>query len=258
MNDFNRAYSPSAGAGSMDMSVNEGLRAFMLGVYQKLAYGIALAGALAFLVGSNTVPALTEFVLFSPFRMVVQFGPIGLILISAFAMKRPSPLGTAVLYWTIVTLLGLSLSVWVLMATMNTEAASRAGIVYSTTFITIAKAFFLTATAFGALSLYGYTTKRDLQPFGVVAIFALWGIVGMALLSFLFPPSGFLETAITVGVLAISGVLVATDTQNMKRSYFALEGDERGIAVMTNMGALHFFILFYNIFVTIMSLLSRR
>ena len=111
MNDFNRAFTPSAGAGSMDMSVNEGLRAFMLGVYQKLAYGIALAGGLAFLVGSNTVPALTEFVLFSPFRLVVQFGPIALILISAFTMKRPSPLGTAVLYWTIVTLLGLSLSV---------------------------------------------------------------------------------------------------------------------------------------------------
>jgi hypothetical protein len=143
------------------------------------------------------------------------------------------------------------------MATMNTEAASRAGIVYSTTFITIAKAFFLTATAFGALSLYGYTTKRDLQPIGVIAIFALWGIVGMALLSFLFPPSGFFETAITVGVLAISGVLVAFDTQNLKRSYFALEGDQRGLAVMTNWGALNFFILFYNIFTTILSLLSR-
>jgi hypothetical protein len=74
------------------------------------------------------------------------------------------------------------------------------------------------------LSLYGYTTKRDLQPIGVVAIFALWGIVGMSLLSFLFPPSGFFETAITVGVLAISGVLVAFDTQNLKRSYFAFEG----------------------------------
>jgi FtsH-binding integral membrane protein len=80
----------------------------------------------------------------------------------------------------------------------------------------------------------------------------------MSLLSFLFPPSGFFETAVTVGVLAISGVLVAFDTQNLKRSYFAFEGDERGLAVMTNWGALNFFILFYNIFVTIMSLLSRR
>ncbi len=257
MNDFNRAYSPSVNAGSMDTSVNAGLRAFMLGVYQKLALGIALAGALAFVVGTNMVPALTELVLFSPFRLVVQFGPIALILISAFAMRRPSPLGTAILYWTIVTLLGLSLSVWFFMASMNVEGASRAGITFGPTFITIAKAFFLTASAFGALSLWGYTTKRDLQPLGIIAIFALWGIVGISLLSFLFPPSGMLETAITVGVLAISGFLVAFDTQNLKQGYFAYEGDARSLAVMTNWGALNFFILFYNIFTTLMSLLSR-
>ena len=257
MNELNRAYSPQTGAGSMDMSVNAGLRAFMLGVYQKLALGIALAGGLAFIVGTNTFPPLTNFVLFSPFRFIVQFGPIALILFSAFAMRRPSPLGTAILYWTIVTLLGLSLSVWVLMATMNAEVASRAGIVYGPTFITIAKAFFLTASAFGALSLWGYSTKRDLRPLGVFFFFALWGLVGVSLLSFLFPPSSALETIITVGVLVVSGGLVAYDTQSLKQSYFALEGDQRGLAVMTNWGALNFFILFYNIFTTIMSLLSR-
>ncbi len=258
MNEFNRAFSPQTGAGSMDTSVNAGLRAFMLGVYQKLALGIALAGGLAFIVGTNTFPALTELVLFSPFRMVVQFGPIALILVSAFAMRRPSPLGTSILYWTIVSLLGLSLSVWIFMASANIEGATRAGTSMAPTFVTIAKAFFLTASAFGALSLWGYTTKRDLKPIGVIAVFALWGIIGVSLLSFLFPPSGFLETAITVGVLGISGVLVAYDTQNLKEGYFAFEGDQRTLAVMTNWGALNFFILFYNIFTTLMSLLSRR
>lgn len=257
MNDFNRAYSQPVNAGAMDTSVNAGLRAFMLGVYQKLALGIALAGALAFVVGTNMVPALTQLVLASPFFYVVQFGPIALILISAFAMRNPSPLGTAILYWTIVTLLGLSLSVWFYMASGSIEGATRAGASMSPTFVTIAKAFFLTASAFGALSLYGYTAKRDLRPIGVVAVFALWGVVGISLLSFLFPPSGFMEIAITIGVLVISGVLVAYDTQNLKQSYFAMEGDARSLAVMTNWGALNFFILFYNIFVTLLSLLSR-
>lgn len=256
MNDFNRAYSPSAPAGSMDTSVNAGLRAFMLGVYQKLALGIALAGGLAFVVGTNTFPALTEFVLASPFRLVVQFGPIVLILFSAFAMRRPSPLGSAILYWAIVSLLGLSLSVWVFMATMNAEGMSRAGTVYSPTFVTIAKAFFLTASAFGALSLWGYTTKRNLQPLGIIAVFALWGLIGVSLISFLFPPSGMLETVIMVGVLAISGFLVAWETQSLKSGYFAFQGDQRGLAVMTNWGALNFFILFYNMFTIILSFMS--
>ena len=256
MNDFNRTFG-GIDASSMDTSVNVGLRSFMLGVYQKLALGIALAGGLAFVAGSGVVPAFTNMVLFSPLRMVIQFAPIVLILGSVFLMKRPTPLATGILYWTIVTLLGLSLSVWVYMATSGAGGAMRSGAPLSPTFYTIAKAFFLTASAFGALSLYGYTTKRDLGPIGVFMGFALWGVIGLALLSFLFPPSGMLEIIIQLAVLGVSAVLIATDTQNLKRSYFAFEGDQRGLAVMTNFGALNFFILFYNIFTILMSLLGR-
>ena len=257
MNDFNRAYSVPVGADSMDTSVNEGLRAFMLGVYQKLGLGIALAGALAWFVGTNMVPAVTELVLFSPLRMVIQFAPIVLILGSAFFMRKPSPLGSAILYWTIVTLLGLSLSIWFYAATANVDLASRAGRVASPAFLTIAKAFLLTASAFGALSLFGYSTKMNLKPIGVFAFFALWGIVGLSLLSLFFPPSGMLEMIVMVGVLAVSGILVAYDTQAMKEGYFQFHGDERSLAVMTNWGALNFFILFYNIFSILLSFMSN-
>jgi uncharacterized protein len=256
MNDFNRTFG-GIDARSADTSVNVGLRTFMLGVYQKLALGIALAGGLAFVAGSNAIPAFTDLVLFSPLRLVIQFAPIVLILGSAFFMKRPSPLATGILYWTIVTLLGLSLSVWIYMATAGTGGAMRSGAALSPTFYTIAKAFFLTASAFGALSLFGYMTKRDLGPIGVFMGFALWGVIGLALLSFLFPPSGMFEIIIQVAVLGISAVLIATDTQNLKNSYFAFEGDQRSLAVMTNYGALNFFILFYNIFTILMSMLSR-
>ena len=100
-------------------------------------------------------------------------------------------------------------------------------------------------------------TKMNLRPIGIIAVFALWGIIGISLLSFLFPPSGMMEVLIQVGVLGISGVLVAFQTQELKQSYFAFEGDTRSLAVMTNSGALNFFIMFYNMFTILMSLLSR-
>ncbi|WP_353256931.1 Bax inhibitor-1/YccA family protein [Hyphomonas sp.] len=257
MNDFNRTFG-AIDTRSADTSVNVGLRAFMLGVYQKLALGIALAGVLAFVVGANFVPALTQAVLFSPLRFVIQFAPLVLILGSAFLMKRPSPLATGIMYWTIVSLLGLSLSIWVYAATNNVEMASRAGRTMSPEFMTIAKAFFLTSASFGALSLFGYTTKMDLKPIGVFATFAIFGLILLSLVSLLFPPSGFLEVAIMGGVLAISGILIAYDTQSLKMGYFENEGDTRSLAVMTNFGALSFFISFYNIFTILMSMLSSN
>lgn len=256
MNDFNRTFG-GIDARAADTSVNAGLRAFMLGVYQKLALGIAVSGGIAFLVGSGLVPGLTQTLLGTPLFYLFQFGPLVLILGSAFLMKNPSPMATGILYWAIVVMLGVCLSIWVLMATAGSGGALRSGATLTPTFLTIAKAFFLTAASFGALSLFGYTTKSNLQPIGVFMTFALFGLIGVGLVSLLFPPSGMMEILIQVGVLGVSGVLVAVDTQNLKQNYFAFEGDARSLAVMTNTGALNFFILFYNIFTMLMSLLSR-
>jgi FtsH-binding integral membrane protein len=256
MNDTFR-YPGAVDARTMDTSVNVGLRAFMLGVYQKLALGIALSGAIAFVVGSAMIPPLTQALLSPPLFYVFQFGPLALIFGSVFLMKNPSPLASGILYWTIVSMLGVCLSIWVLMAMMNTGGATRGGAELSPTFYTMAKAFFLTATAFGALSLFGYMTKANLRPIGIIAVFALWGVVGLSLLSFLFPPSGMFELLVQIGVLGISGVLIAFQTQELKNGYFVHEGDTRSLAVMTNWGALNFFIMFYNMFTILMSLLSR-
>ena len=230
-----------------DASIDEGLRSYMLKVYNLMALGLAITGLAAwggfnFAVQDGQLTQFGQLLFVSPLKWVVMLAPLGLVFFLSFRINKMSVAAAQTTFWVYAALVGLSLSTIFLVYTQTS----------------IVRTFFITASAFGALSLYGYTTKRDLQPIGVVAIFALWGIVGMSLLSFLFPPSGFFETAVTVGVLAISGVLVAFDTQNLKRSYFAFEGDERGLAVMTNWGALNFFILFYNIFVTIMSLLSRR
>jgi len=256
MNDFNRTFG-AVDARSADTSVDAGLRAFMLGVYQKLALGIALSGGIAFLVGSGLIPGLTQALLGTPLFYVFQFGPLALILGSAFLMKNPSPLATGIIYWAVVAMLGVCLSIWVVMAMSGTGVTTRGGASLSVSFLTMTKAFLLTASAFGALSLFGYMTKANLRPIGIIAVFALWGIVAISLLSLLFPPSGMLELGIQIGVLAISGLLVAFQTQELKYGYYANEGDTRSLAVMTNWGALNFFISFYNMFTILMSLLSR-
>lgn len=255
MNDSNRSFSLGTRPGTMDTSLDAGLRSFMLGVYNKLALGIALAGLIAFAVGSY--PPLTALVWGTPLAFVVQFGPLVLILAAAFMMRNPSPMGSAIMYWSIVSLLGASLSMWVVMAQSGAEFTTRGGAEMAVDFLTITKAFLVTASAFGALSLFGYTTKMNLRPMGVFMIIALWGLVAVGLVSLFFPPSGLFELGLQVGILLVSGALVAWETQELKEGYYQFGGDTRSMAVMTNWGALNFFILFYNMFTIILSLMSR-
>lgn len=255
MADFQYAQSRT-GAQAGDMSVDAGLRKFMLGVYNKLGLGILLAGVLAYVAG--TVAPVTQLVFGTPLVYVVQWGPIALLLGSMFFMKNASPLGTAIMYWTIVTLLGLGLGVWVMMAETGTGMATRGGIGMSLTYVTIAKAFLITASAFGALSLFGYTTKRDMSGIGSFAIMALWGVVAMSLLNFILPPSSMFEWIIMGAVFVLSAVLIAVETQQLKSQYYAFSGDARTLAVMTNWGALNFFISFVNMFRIVLMFLSSR
>ena len=254
MADFQFAQSRTGAVG--DTSTDAGLRKFMLGVYNKLTLGIALAGLLAFVAG--TVPAVTQLVFGTPLVYVVQWGPIALLVGSMFFMKNPSPLGTGIMYWSIVTLLGLGLGVWVAMAESSTGFATRGGTNMSLTYVTIAKAFLITASAFAALSLWGYTTKRNLSGIGNFAVMALWGVVALSLLNFILPPSGMFEWIIMGAVFLLSAVLVATETQHLKNGYYQYAGDARSLAVMTNWGALNFFISFVNMFRIILMLLASR
>lgn len=252
MNDFNRHI---GGQGrTMDMSIDAGLRSYMLSVYNQLALGIALAGALAFAAG--TIEPLTQLVFGTPLVHVVRWGPIALILFSAFFMRNPSPLGSAAMYWSIVTLLGLGLGVWVYAATGGVGITTRGGRFMTPELLTIAKAFLVTASAFGALSLFGYTTKKNLSGFGTFFILAIWGLVAIGVISLFFPPSGILETAIMGGFLILSAGIVAWQTQELKEGYYHFSADGRSLAVMRNWGALNFFISFYNMFTIILSFMS--
>jgi FtsH-binding integral membrane protein len=260
MADFQYAQAHT-GAQTGDMATDAGLRKFMLGVYNKLALGILLAGALAYF--GVTFEPLRQVVFGEPFGaspmfMVVQWGPVVLLLGSMFLMKNPSPLASGILYWAIVALMGLGLGVWVIMAETGTGFSTRGGIGMTTTYVTIAKAFLITASAFGALSLFGYTTKRDMSGIGSFAIMALWGVVALSLLNIFLPASSTMEWIILGAVFALSAVLIAVETQQLKNGYYAFGGDARSLAVMTNWGALNFFISFINMFRIVLMFLSSR
>ncbi len=257
MNQYNRtAYDSQA----LDTSVDAGLRSFMLGVYNKMGLGLLISAAIAYTVG--TVTPITELVFGTPLLFVVQFGPIALLFGSMFFMRNPSPLGSAVLYWAIVALIGAGLSIWVVAAT-SPEAIQAAGrgagaAALSVTFGTIAQAFVITSASFFGLSLFGYTTKVNLQPLQSFLFMGMIGVILIGIINAFFVNSEPLFWLIQFAVLLLMAGVVAWQTQNLKLTYREIAGDQRSMAVMTNFGALNLYIAFINIFQVMMMLLSGR
>ncbi len=252
MNQYNRT---SYDSQALDTSVDAGLRSFMLGVYNKMGLGLVLSAVLAYVVG--TVTPVTELVLFTPLIYVVQFGPIALLFGSMFFMKNPSPLGAAVLYWAVVSLIGAGLGVWVFMATGGASAEMLTGTI-SITFGTIAQAFAITSAAFFGLSLFGYTTKTNLQPIGSFLIMAVIGILAISIINIFFVQSSGLQWLIQFAILGLMAGIVAWQTQSLKLMYNDIAGDQRSMAVMTYYGALNLYIAFVNMFQIILMMLGNR
>jgi uncharacterized protein len=230
--------------GAGDMAVDAGLRGFMLGVYNKMALGLLLSGVLAFVVGTNQ--QLTMTLLTPPLGYVVMFGPLAILLISSFTMRNPSPVAANLIYWSVVALIGVGMGAIVYVYARIPDGMTI-----------VAKSFFITSAAFGALSLWGYTTKRDLTGIGT---FLFMGVIGLVIASIvnMFWPSDALRFAISViGVLVFAG-LTAFDTQRLKFMYYQLGGEARAVAVATTYGALSLYLDFINMFQFILSLMSPR
>jgi FtsH-binding integral membrane protein len=249
MSDFNRGYARTIPADRADMSVDAGLRSFMLGVYNKVALGLVLSGALAFVTGQFApvqqllykVTADGRLAGLQPLGYVVAFAPLVVLLFSMAAVRNASPRSSGILYWTIVSLIGASLGVLTLIYTGGS----------------IASTFLITATAFGGLSLFGYTTKRDLTGFGSFLMIGLIGIVLASVVN-IFLHSGPMQFIISVlGVFIFAG-LIAYDTQRLKMTYYQLGGDQAAMGVATNYGALSLYINFINLFQMLLSLFGSR
>ncbi len=240
--------------GREDVALDPGLRRFMLGVYQKMALGLVWSAVLAYAVG--TIAPVTQTVLTPPVLYLVQWGPLVLLLASNFFMRNASPTASGALYWAIVTLMGAGLGVWVYLAVNAVGAETVGGRTITVTFEAMAKAFLVTAASFGGLALFGYTTKRNLSGLNSMLVMATWGMVLIGALNFFIFKSGMTEIIMQVATLVIFGLLVATQTNQLRESYYHLANDGRGQAVMTNFGALNLYIAFVAIFQTLLSLMG--
>lgn len=247
MSDFRNGYTTAPA--TADMSVDAGLRSFMLGVYNKVALGLLVSAALAWVTGSYppvrdlmfAVSADGRLAGFTLLGMIVAFSPLVILLGSNFLMKNPSPSAAGGLYWLIVALIGASMGTVVLVYT----GAS------------VIQTFLITAAAFGGLSLFGYTTKKDLSGIGS---FLIMGVIGLIIASVV---NIFLQNTMMQMIISIAGVLIfagltAYDTQRLKMTYYALGGNQTAMSVATSFGALSLYINFINMFQFLLALFGGR
>ena len=246
MSDFNRGFARPL-AGQADMAVDAGLRAFMLGVYNKVALGLVLSGALAWLTSHEPVRQYLYQTTadgrlgMSPLGTILMWAPLVVILGSTFMMRNVTPRSSGILYWTMVSLIGASLG-WIFLAFTGAS---------------VAQTFFITAAAFGALSLYGYSTKRDLSGIGSFLIMGMFGIILASIVNVFLHSSMVAFVVSVLGVLIFSG-LIAFQTQRLKMTYYQVGGDSAGQAVATNYGALSLYLDFINLFQFLLMFMGNR
>ena len=248
MSDFNRGYPRTAPIGAADMAVDAGLRAFMVGVYNKVGLGLVLSAAMAYLTGAY--PPVRDLMFhvrpngaigLTGLGTVVAFAPIAILLFTGFVMRSVTPRSSGIVYWAIVALIGASLGTVVLL---------YSGVSIGTTFL-------VTAAAFGALSLVGYTTKRNLDALGSFLIMGLVGLI-IAMVVNIFLASSMMAFIINaIGVLIFAG-LIAYDTQKLKMTYYQIGGNEQALSVATNYGALNLYLDFINLFMMLLRLMGNR
>ncbi|MEO5808097.1 Bax inhibitor-1/YccA family protein [Devosia sp.] len=238
-------------------AIDEGLRSYMLRVYNYMGIGLVVTGVVAWFAANAAVTTnpdaavgqlrngtlVTQWgaLLFnSPLQWVVMLAPLAFVLVLSFGINKMKASTAQLVFWAFAAVMGLSLSSIFLVYT----GAS------------IAKVFFITAATFGAMSLYGYTTKRDLTQFGSFLMMGLFGLIIASVVNMFFPsgPLGFIISI--VGVLIFVG-LTAYDTQKIKESYSESHGAEL-LAKGAIMGALSLYLDFINLFMMMLRLFGNQ
>jgi FtsH-binding integral membrane protein len=219
------------------VGVDVGLRDYMLSVYNYMASGLALTGIVAYVAAASGFYAA---IAHTPLIWLVILAPLGLVMLMSFGINKLAFSTLQLVFWLYAGLMGLSMAMVFLVFT----GAS------------IARVFFITAGTFAAMSLYGYTTRRDLSQFGSFLFMGLIGIVIASLIN-IFLASSAVQFAISViGVLVFTG-LTAWDTQQIKEMYYAADdGEVAGKKAI--MGALRLYLDFINLFMMLMQLLGTR
>ena len=231
--------------------MDEGLRAYMLKVYNYMATGVLLTGIVALISfnisvvtdASGAIVSFTEFgntLFFSGFKWLVMLAPLGIVFYMSFGINKMSSSKAQTVFWIFAALMGLSLS-WILLVYTGKS---------------VARVFFITSATFGAMSLYGYTTKRDLTKLGSFLMMGLIGIIIASLINI------FMKSSMMYFVISILGVLIfvgltAYDTQKIKNMYVESDSGEL-IGKKAVMGALTLYLDFINLFIMLLRLFGQR
>lgn len=225
-------------AQAYDASIDMGLRKYMLGVYNYMTLGVTITGLMAYVV--STQPQIMQAIFGTGLSWVVMLAPLAFVMVLSFGINKLSASAAQLLFWAFASVMGISLST----------------IFIAYTDASIARVFFISAGAFAGLSLYGYTTKRDLTGFGSFLVMGLIGIVIASIVN-IFLGSSALQFAISViGVLVFAG-LTAYDTQRIKSIYY--EGDSAETMTKKSvMGALTLYLDFINLFMMLLHLFGNR
>jgi FtsH-binding integral membrane protein len=237
-------FDPAVSVGVPRAARDAGLRSYMLSVYNYMASGVLLTGIIALLFANSSLinlvanPATGQpTILF----WVALFAPLALVFGLSFGINRMSASTAQALFWVYAALIGVQFSTLFLVYTGTS----------------IAQTFFAVAAAFAGLSLYGYTTKKDLSGFGTFLIMGVFGLF-IALIINMFLRSPAMDLAISaIGVLLFAG-LTAYDTQKIKSMYFAVAGHGETMAKSSVMGALKLYLDFINMFLFLLRFMGDR
>ncbi|MFC3050398.1 Bax inhibitor-1/YccA family protein [Kordiimonas pumila] len=236
MERYNTAY--RAGTTAQTAEFDAGLRAYMLKVYNYMASGVLLTGIVAMLVARSET--LMQALFSGPQAYIVMFAPLIFVLVMSFGINKMRASTLQMLFWAYAAVMGLSLSVVLIAFTGES----------------VARTFFITAAAFGALSLYGYTTKKSLSGMGTFLMMGVFGLI-IATVVNRFLGSSMMQFLIScAGVLIFAG-LTAYDTQRIKESYYMMATGE-AVAKGAIMGALSLYLDFVNLFMYMLQFLGDR
>ena len=244
------------GAQARSATVDQGLRAYMLGVYNNMMVGLLLTGVAAFVtnyfavahdasqvatyVGRTPLTDVGQALYLSPLRWVLMFAPLAFVLFFSFRLNQMSASAARMTFYAFSAVMGLSIS----------------SILIVYTGASIYRAFFITAAAFGGLSLVGYTTKRDLSAMGAFLWMGLIGLIVASLVNMFVHSSG-LQLALSYLTVLIFAGFTAYDTQSIKELYWQGDGYEAATKKSV-LGALRLYLDFLNIFMALLNITGSR
>ena len=246
--DFNqRSFSKTVDRAAID----EGLRAYMLKVYNYMTTGLVLTGFIAYFFGKASIVTsetgqilgftqVGALLFGSPLSWIIMLAPLGFVFYLSARINKMSASAAQITFWLFASIMGLSL----------------ASIFVQFTHSSIARVFFITSGTFGAMSIYGYTTKRDLTKLGSFLMMGLFGIIIASLVNI------FMKSTMMYFVISILGVLIfvgltAYDTQKIKNMYMASDSGEL-MGKKAVMGALTLYLDFINLFIMLLRLFGQR